>query len=591
MADEFWKEDRPASEAQAVAQAVGPLPRIPVERERADATAALAGRNLSPRERAAVRDYQQYLDRQKPDDRFWEEDRAAEPPSLRETLTRAVGRGAADLAAGFGNVGTMLLAPYDIAEDVVRDRTLGTGNRERQAAINEFAKQYGMNNWTSVINQAAPELAATGGPIAGVEKVAAAAAPRVIKRLAGMSADVGTNAAYSAAQAAARGEDPGRAALWGAAGSAGGRLLSRTLAGAGGRVTAGASDEANELLRAGITPTYGQALGPTVAKIESTFADFIPGVGASVDAAKRRAVGQYAAYEAQRAVEPLGVKLTAPAGRKAVEQANQFIDAAYESLKARTVLAPLEVKRAAGRTRQDLGAIPLLTDRQAAQVRRYYEQKISKLLGKGNIDGFVAKDIDREIGDLARRYSTSSSAADHSLGEAFYKLRENLRAALQGTDPQAVAQLRAADEAFRNMIPVNDASRAAIRKGGLFDAVQFSQQGGTGAINEAALDVLDTASPTGLGNLLKRSASIGTTSFLTHPLAGAAVYAGGRLASSAVYSDAAIRSIIKGMNLLPHIRTWVAGLPASKQREFVERMWGELGSQGGRVAGQQEARE
>ena len=66
------------------------------------------------------------------------------------------------LATGAGQLGTKILAPYDLAADAVQGRPMGTGNRERAASIESFGKD---NADTGSINymvgNAAPEMAAT----------------------------------------------------------------------------------------------------------------------------------------------------------------------------------------------------------------------------------------------------------------------------------------------------------------------------------------------------------------------------------------------------------------------------------------------
>lgn len=226
-------------------------------------------------------------------------------------LERAV-MGAADLATGAGKFGSALLAPYDIGADVVQGRPLGTGHRERMSSIEQFGQEKGAGDWTSVVNQAAPEVIATGGPMAGVEqqviKQVAQRLPNALRtaKAAGVAADVGTNAAYSAAQAVAEGQDPAEAAKMAA-------LLSGGIR-AGGKVVSapfkkGAAQTADSNARflqdQGYEVTPGMLYPNTWAAAGERGARSTPFVGGSVEAAEGRVGRDYISRYGQDAVNDL----------------------------------------------------------------------------------------------------------------------------------------------------------------------------------------------------------------------------------------------------------------------------------------------
>jgi hypothetical protein len=512
--------------------------------------------------------------------------------SIRDTILKAAETLGTPFAK-FGEYGANAIKhPIDSAYDL--GVGLVHGGAHMATALDKAANKAGLYRTPPQSTEAIDRAYAKAGPVAGVGNVIPSGVALGPAGRLGVLPDVGANAGYSALEAYGEGQDPAKAAMWGGGGAAVGRYLGRTLGS-----SAEPRGDVKTLLDAGITPTPGQAGGRVAQTVEQVASDFIPGVGASVDAAKNRAIRQASQYEVKRAIAPIsqprpgqkvGVEITEPAGRKAVQQANDLIEQSYQSLVPKTFMTPDGARTAAQRAGAELDNMPGLTDRQRNFLYSYVEQKLGPMVrNRGNIDGATAKALDAELAAQARRYGQSANAGDHALGDAFYTVREHLRGALQGTDNLAVAQLRATDQAYKNMIPVNKAATAAIRKKGVYDPVQFSQKGGSGEVNEAALNLLDKPSG-GLDTLARRGGGFGVTSFLGgNPLVGAAAYGGGRLVSAALYSEPVVKGIIASMNLMPNVRTWVNGLPPDRQREFVQRMLETMAAPTGRSIATQEA--
>lgn len=529
---------------------------------------------------------------------------------VRTTLDRVIG-GMADLAAGAGQVGTAILAPYDLAADAVQGRKLGTGNRERRQSIEDFAKEHGENNWTSVVNQAAPEMIVTGGPLGGVErgvvKAIEKAAPNAVRtaRLAGAGADVATNSAYAAAQAAARGEDPADAATAGALGSLAGRGAVRV---AGGALRPVVSKEAQTLVDAGITPTPGQAIGGVFRKAEDASTS-IPGWGDTVQWGRSRAAKQYVDSEVNRAILPIGGKVKTGMGDTAeevVERARQIVSNSYDDVLPRTYIAPSETTNAlSGWARSKDSVFPLLTGSQNGQLDNYLTSRVFPILeaarrGGQDLPGELVKEIDSEIGHYARKYSGSVNPADHHLGEAFYDMQATLRDSLKGADSTAIAQLKATNQAYRNMLPVIKASDRAAGQGGQFSPLQMHQASDSfdqtaSDVTRAARQVLPSTIPD--SGTARRLMTGGGAALIGagKPLAiGGAI---GAMVNSPVGLNALIHGVrgIPGVRstLVPKVREWFDMLPPEKQAEFIAKYAeatpsiNQMAAQIGRVMGTQ----
>jgi hypothetical protein len=497
-------------------------------------------------------------------------------PSLRDTIEDVASRYWTGVKGGAARMRDELFPPVNpVSMFTKTGGEQDAETRARKAGLAAYEANKAQLGLPGTLGDLTPELGLSAVPIARTGEVIAAL-PTVAKtfgRLAPAMGDLAANAGYEAGKAAPSG-DPATAAALGGGGAAAGRLLTRTLGGLRPLV----SQEAGTLLDAGITPTWGQMLGPVAEKAEGAASAIIPGFGASVDAARTRAARQYVQHETNRALEPLGATVTESAGDKAIRQANDLIDNSYENLKSRTFMTPDAALTALLRTETELQHTPLLTDAQRQQVVAYMRSTILPETQRGgNISGEVAKDLDSKIGALARKYSRSANASDAPLGDGFYTLQQQLRSVLQGSDADAVDALRATDAAYRNMIPVNKAADAAARKKGVFDPVQFAKKGGTGDVNEAARDVMDLSTGGGLSSLVRGGVNL-SAAHLTSPLTAAGIYAGGRLSSAALYSDLGAKMVLKGMNLMPHISNWVASLPPDRQMEFIARMANEIPS-------------
>lgn len=510
---------------------------------------------------------------------------------VRSTLDRVLSgfrQGAADLAAGAGQVGTAILAPYDLAADAIQGRKLGTGNRERRQSIDDFAKEHGANDWTSTVNQAAPEMIVTGGPMGGVEKKVAEAAGKVVgprvARLAGAGSDVVTNSAYAAAQAAAKGEDPAEAAKYGALGATAGRGVARV---AGGVLKPVLSREAETLVKSGVTPTPGQAIGGVARTMEDASTS-IPGWGDTVQWARGRAAKQYADSEVNRAIAPLEAKVKTGMGEtveETVEKARQIVSDSYDDVLPRTFIDPKITRQAISDWAQfDVPKISLLTDGQKGQLEHYVATKIAPAMQQsldrqGHIPGEIAKQIDTELGHFARKFSGSVNPSDHPLGEAFYGLQSVLRDTLQGVDSTAKAQLRATNHAHRNLLPVIKASDRAAGQGGRFSPLQMHQAAESfdqkaSDLTAAARQVLPSTVPdSGTARRLVTGGGA-TLAGLGKPLV-----IGGTL-GLALNNPAGLHFMIHGVpgvvngirsQLKPSVREWFDTLSLQKQAEFIAR--------------------
>lgn len=231
-------------------------------------------------------------------------DPSSAPPS--PGFLQSTGRGGADIMAGFGKVGSTLLAPIDLAADLFKREPFGSTNRARRSAIDEFAREHGANNWSSLVNQAAPEMALTGGPLARVEGAVTKGAPLMVpklKKALGVGADVGINAAYAAANAAAEGGDILGAFKQAAMFGAGARGL---FEGVAGLVKSPVPSHLARYLEAnGIPVTAGMLYPKSWVSALEDMARKVPFVGTQVQRAQENVAGTYINRYANDALQSL----------------------------------------------------------------------------------------------------------------------------------------------------------------------------------------------------------------------------------------------------------------------------------------------
>ncbi|RYH67707.1 MAG: hypothetical protein EON54_03830 [Alcaligenaceae bacterium] len=475
------------------------------------------------------------------------------------SAAEAAGNLGTGLATGAGQLGSAILAPYDIAADVAQSRPLGTGNRERRQAIAQFGKETAPDteSWNYMIGNATPEMVATGGPLAAVPTVAKAAAARVlpqaIAKFAPATADIGVNSAYSAAQAAAEGKDVGQAALWGAGGAAVGRALTRTL---GGPAKPFVSQEARTLIERGVTPTpgqlFGDGLGGSMVRGVEDKLTSIPIAGDIINYARGRSIHDYGRAEVTQALDPIGAKASGK-GADMIQRAQKTVSDVYDDVLPRLTIQQQTATDALDAGRRAAASGGYLDPRQSAELDHFLAMRVRDRVKQGPITGRVAKDIDTEMGFQARKYSQSLDPKDHALGEAFYDLQAHWREGMvknaTGNDAQALA---AANASYRQLLPIVKASDRAYAQNGRFTPNQLIQAGksanvGSSDLTRAGSQVLPQRVPDSgsagrllMGNLLGHATGFGTAA-----MAATAV-------SALVYSRPTVNFLVNGMGgLLP----------------------------------------
>lgn len=345
------------------------------------------------------------------------------------------------------------------------------------------------------------------------------------------------------------------------------------LAGAGYGIAKGAgrmlnpqtSAEVKALQAQGITPTPGQIMGGGFKKAEEA-ARSTPIVGDMITRAQRQGIEQFNRAAINRALNPVGKSIAkdAPVGYKAVDDAYQAISQTYDEL-----LPKLNI--VADRTFQkELGSLQGLAQNlnpaQATQFNAILKNEIQGKFTKGGImSGETMKQIESKLGNLARNYSRDADYDKQLLGDALQEAQAVLRRMVERNNPQYAGKLGKVNEAYANLLRVENAAARQGAKEGVFTPTQLeaasraldsSMRKRASAHGKALMQDLATQGDTVLSNKLPNSGTIdrllyggaGLATGVVNPAIPAALLGGG-----ALYTQPAQRTLAALLTQRPEV--------------------------------------
>ncbi len=233
-----------------------------------------------------------------------------------------------------------------------------------------------------------------------------------------------------------------------------------------------ATPEAEMLIDRGVRLTPGQTLGGAAKKLEDASTS-VPLGGSAVTDKQLRARKDFNLASINQALEPL--KDSIPSKRfifdqstaipDAIEQATAFIDKAYKSaltddlslVNARTVLDSIE---------ENVENL-VLTENAQKIVNKQIKKVISPRIRNGELKGAEIKSIDEDLGKLITNFGKGTSGS-REVAQALKEIKSIFRNELLVQNPTASKQLRDADRAYRNMMPILRATVSAAKNDGVF---------------------------------------------------------------------------------------------------------------------------
>lgn len=276
-------------------------------------------------------------------------------------------------------------------------------------------------------------------------------APRLVKALASAGSQLGIGAGYGALT---NPENRSEGAQEGAIGTAVGMGANRLI---GGALKPLMSEDAVALLRRGIVPTPGQAVGGVANQIEQKLQS-VPLMGDVIRGGRNRATREFNEAAIQTAAP--GVK---GAGDEALTAAREQIGKRYDNVLDNLPNVTVDKASILQSTRNAIDDPALaLSDDSKKFVLNYVNNNL--LARSGQIDGQVAKKIESDFAAAVARKATGD-AEDRAVADAMRNVQQQWRQSLTQTaeavNPGSGAALREADASWRAFIPLDKAASSA----------------------------------------------------------------------------------------------------------------------------------
>ncbi len=318
------------------------------------------------------------------------------------------------------------------------------------------------------------DLARLGGNVLATLPVAGASVPAAgTNLLARLGTSAASGAAFGGLQPVLEGDygdeklkQMGIGAGVGVGGALLGAGLSRLVS-----PRASTNPQVQTLLNEGVVPTPGQMLGGTARTVEDK-AISLPILGDAIRGARQRGIQELNTAALNRVTAPLGQKVTVT-GREGLQQAQRIVGDAYDNLlPGLNFRADQQLAQEVGRIQQMAQSLP--PDR-VTQFQRILDDKVlGKLTPQGAATGQNFKEIESELGRLARTYVSSPDADQRTLGTALSELQSSLRNTLTRSNPQAAQELGRINEAYSLLTRVQRAAASAGTDSGVFTPSQLS---------------------------------------------------------------------------------------------------------------------
>ena len=270
----------------------------------------------------------------------------------------------------------------------------------------------------------------------------------------------------------------------------------------------------------GVRPSIGQTLGGVWNTAEQK-ATAIPFVGDRIAATRGNALRDFNNAAINRAGAPIGESVDG-AGSGAVREIGDRLSMAQEA--ARAKLGNFRLDQQATAELQNINQMAATLPEKEQATFRVLMDTLQKELRQtnGNITPEQFQRLSSKIGADSRQFGSSSDAYQQRLGEAASELQRVLDTAASRSNPQAGAELRAANEGWANLVRVEQAAKAGANNEGVFTPAQLmnaikttdqSVRGRAVSRGGALMQDLANAGQTVLGNKVPDSGTAGRMMF------------------------------------------------------------------------------
>lgn len=272
-------------------------------------------------------------------------------------------------------------------------------------------------------------------------------------------------------------------------GAATGGAVPAVAAGVGRIISPNAStNPALQLLKdEGVRPTVGQALGGRWNALEEKLQS-LPITGDAISMARRKALEDFNEAAINRAVTPVGGKVSG-VGQQAIAEAGDTLSDAYKS-----AIGQVKFIRFDSQFAQDYAQLKQMAQNLTPPMRAKFNATVDNVLGgrtstTGTMLGETVKKVDSELGNAAARFGKSSVASEQELADALKQAQALLRQQVARSNPSAGDAMRAADAGWANLVRVEGAGKAAKNAEGVFTPAQLNMaiQAADGSVRKRAV--------------------------------------------------------------------------------------------------------
>lgn len=363
-----------------------------------------------------------------------------------------------------------------------------------------------------------------------------------------------SGAALGAAQPTATGESVGANVVTGAAAGGLGNLAGRGLA----RVVSPQTGKAaRELIDSGVDLTPGQVLGPVAKRAEDALTS-VPLLGDAIRSGQRSAVESFNKSVGNKVLAPIGesVPKEIKAGHELVRYVGDKLDDAYKTL------LPNMQAVADKQFVDDLMKLSGMAQNMADGGKQFTAILNRELYGKmapnGGMAGQTVKEVESQLGKLARDFSGAADGNQRMLGAALREAQSSLRGLVERSNPDHAELLQNINAGWAMLTRMETAAARAGSKEGIFSPAALRS-----AVKQADKSVRDRATARGtalMQDLAERAESVlgptvpdsGTPYRLMAAAAvpayfGNPLLAGGVAAGAAGYGTGAGRAAMRGL--------------------------------------------
>lgn len=335
-----------------------------------------------------------------------------------------------------------------------------------QIAANATGNGKAVNDWVAGKEKEYQDARAIEGRD-GIDFMRAAGNITATAPLGAVGSGVVKGAAVGAGAAALEPvNDTSRAGFWtekakdSALGAVGGAVMA-PIFGALARVVSPNSsiDPAVKMLKdEGVEMSIGQTLGGVANQIEQKLTS-VPFLGDAIANARRRGMESFQVAGLNRAVAPVGGKVT-QGGHEGVKEAGDMLSAAYDAAANQVGHINFATpKMVSGLEQLETMVSQGLSPDMAAKFTGIADRVIARRISpNGSIVGQDLKKVDSELGQIAANWRGSQNPSDREFGDAVRQLQQLVRDGMADASPAYKAAKDAADEGWRSLVPMRKAA-------------------------------------------------------------------------------------------------------------------------------------